>query len=170
MATLLLSITIHDAMPFLSLQRLVLSAALAAACSGAFAQYVWLDNKGMKQYSDVPPPAEVPASRILKTPGSRTAPAADIPPPVEPSLAEREAEFRKRRAQASDGEREAEDKRKRQVDIARVCEQARAYGRALESGQRIGRVDPSGERQYLDDSQKAKEAAEVQRVLATCLQ
>ena len=36
------------------------------------AQYVWLNDKGVKQYSDMPPPAAVPNQRILKSPGPAT--------------------------------------------------------------------------------------------------
>jgi hypothetical protein len=172
MVKLLLPITFPDAMPSLSLQRLFLSAILAAACSGALAQYSWLDSRGVKQYSDMPPPSDVPASRILKAPGGRSAQAAGAAdsPAAAPSLAEREADFRKRRAQAQESEREAEERRRRYAEFARNCEQARNYARALDSGQRIGRLDAGGERQYLDDGQKAREVADVQRILAACRQ
>jgi hypothetical protein len=35
----------------------------------AVAQYVWLDASGRKVYSDQPPPANIPAKRVLKDPG-----------------------------------------------------------------------------------------------------
>ena len=51
------------------LVRLAACALLAALAAPALAQYVWLDEKGVKQYSDMPPPASVPTNRILKQPG-----------------------------------------------------------------------------------------------------
>jgi Domain of unknown function (DUF4124) len=38
-------------------------------CASALAQYVWLDASGRKVFSDQPPPASVPAKRVLKDPG-----------------------------------------------------------------------------------------------------
>jgi len=42
---------------------------LHLAIGSASAQFVWLDAKGTKQYSDQPPPSSVPKSRIMKEPG-----------------------------------------------------------------------------------------------------
>ena len=60
---------------------LCLLAALAAAPQ-ARAQYVWIDDKGLKQLSDRPPPPNVPAKRILKAPPSarQTRPPIARPP------------------------------------------------------------------------------------------
>src|SRR5437763_5056820 len=90
---------------------LMLLAQLAPQC--AHAQYSWLDANGTRVFSDRPPPPGIPPSRILKaprrpdaapvdavtgvTPSTAPAPAptpADKPKP--PTLAEREAEYRKR--------------------------------------------------------------------------
>ncbi|BBB67028.1 hypothetical protein UNDYM_2775 [Undibacterium sp. YM2] len=51
-----------------------------AFCAVAHAQYVWIDDKGNKQFSDLPPPKSVPKDKILKAPGgakAAQAPAAD---------------------------------------------------------------------------------------------
>jgi hypothetical protein len=75
-------------------------------CAGlAQAQYVWIAPNGTRQYSDQPPPPDTPASKILKSPGRAavqidTAPAAQATaePAAKkaPTLAEREADYRKR--------------------------------------------------------------------------
>lgn len=53
--------------------RRCLGAALFVAAGAialpAQAQYVWLDARGVRQFSDRPPPPSVPDSRILKGPG-----------------------------------------------------------------------------------------------------
>lgn len=51
-------------------------------CASALAQYVWLDASGRKVFSDQPPPANIPAKRVLQQPGkpsmaSTTSPSAN---------------------------------------------------------------------------------------------
>jgi hypothetical protein len=153
--------------------------------SVAHAQYVWLDEKGTKQYSDMPPPASIPLKRILKEPGSpsrtlsaapaepdakETPPAAadkekDAPPMT---IAEKNADFQKRRAEQAEKEKKAAAEAQMAADKAKNCEQARAYQRALQSGERLARTDKSGERYFLSDEQRAKEAQEAKRVVDAC--
>jgi hypothetical protein len=147
--------------------RFVACAILTICCSGAIAQHVWLDDKGVKQYSDMPPPPGTPASRILQNPGPRTAaPAADQPPA--PSVAERNAAFEKRRIEQADQEAKASEQARVAADKARNCEQARSYERTLTSGQRISKLDRNGERAFLSDQERAQEMATAQRALAQC--
>jgi hypothetical protein len=172
MATLLPSITISTAMRLPSLRRPLLCAFFACACSAAFAQYAWIDANGVKQYSDMPPPAGVPASRILKMPGAATPPAETAPPaasaPATPSLSEREADYEKRRAAALEKQQAAERQAKIDENRKTVCEAARSQKRALDSGERLWRIDASGERHYLDDAERAGQARDVQRILDGC--
>ncbi|HEU4775758.1 MAG TPA: DUF4124 domain-containing protein, partial [Telluria sp.] len=49
--------------------RLALAAALLAVSAQALAQYLWIDEKGIKQLSDRPPPPNIPEKNILKAPG-----------------------------------------------------------------------------------------------------
>ena len=149
------------------LLRFVACAVLAAGCSSALAQHVWLNDKGVKQYSDMPPPPGTPASRVLQSPGPRAAaPAAQQP--AEPSVAERNAAFEKRRIEQAERESKASEQTQLAADNARNCEQARNYERTLASGQRISKLDRNGERAFLSDQEKAQEIAAAQRVLARC--
>jgi len=147
----------------------------------AAAQYVWVDEKGTKQFSDMPPPASVPASRILKQPGAsvqqeqqqkeqqdRAEQQASTPANAEPSLAEKNAEFRKRRQEQADKEKKAAEEATRMAENARNCDRAREYQRTLDSGQRIVRTDSNGERSFLSDEQRAQESAATRRALAGC--
>ena len=153
------------------LMRFVACAMLAAGCSGALAQHVWLDNKGVKQYSDMPPPPGTPASRILQSPGPRAA-AVEVAPatdkPAAPSVAERNAAFEKRRIEQAESEAKSDEQARVAADNARNCEQARSYQRTLASGQRIAKLDKNGERAFLSDMERAQEMATAQRVLAQC--
>lgn len=147
-------------------------AAVLLAPAAALAQYVWLDEKGVKQYSDMPPPPSVPAARILKHPAPRSAanaPAslndAALPPK---SLAEQNAEFKKRRAEQAEKEKKAEDDARLAAEKSKHCERTRSYLRALESGERIAQTDNSGERSFLSDEQRARELREARQAAQDC--
>jgi hypothetical protein len=147
-----------------------LACMLAFAALPALAQHVWLDEEGVKQYSDQPPPAGTPASRILQTPGSRPAASATAPAPAPsgPTLAQRNADFEKRRTERAEREQKENEQAAMEKEKKSNCEQARAYGRALANGGRIARTDANGERGYLTDAQRAEETARVQRTLEQC--
>lgn len=157
----------------LHFRHLVAVVALAAlgATGTASAQYVWVDEKGTKQYSDMPPPASVPTSRILKRPGGAPSPqpeAASPPAKTELSVAEKEADFRKRRSEQAEKEKKAAEQAKYEADKAKHCERAREYNRVLESGERVARTDKSGERAFLTDEQRAQELRDTRRTLEEC--
>lgn len=148
---------------------------LATMCmtSAASAQYVWIDEKGTKQYSDIPPPPSVPQSRILKHGGRVLAPPAEATPPGAPTqaaltTAEKDAEFRKRRAEQVEKEKKAAEQAKLAADKAKNCERAREYSKALESGERMARTDKNGERSFLTDEQRTQELRDTRRVLDDC--
>ncbi|HEU4850995.1 MAG TPA: DUF4124 domain-containing protein, partial [Telluria sp.] len=66
--------------------KTILGAALLLATASAAAQYVWVDAKGARTYSDRPPPPEVPANKILKAPrGMQQIMAAATPPAAAPA-------------------------------------------------------------------------------------
>jgi hypothetical protein len=155
---------------------------LCLLANGALAQYVWLDEKGVKQFSDMPPPAGVPANRSLKQPGGATvkagptasdeAPDASAKPAAAPkappTAAEQNAEFRKRRAEQAEKDKKAADLAKQDAAKAVNCERTRAYQRNLESGERISHTDANGERVYMSDEQRERELHEASRMLADC--
>jgi hypothetical protein len=88
----------------------------------------------------------------------------------QPTMAEREADFRKRRAEQAEAQdkqqKEAAEKAQRQ----RACQDARNYLTGLESGARIARTDPkTGERAFLEDAARAREIVTAkQSVQANC--
>lgn len=163
-------------------RRLLLGGALLAAAALAQAQFAWIDDKGLRQYSDRPPPPSVPLARILKGPGlaaqkaaataeaaSATASAATAPAAkAEPTTAQRNADFRKRQADAATEEQKAADASKRQGDIDKHCKELRQSKQVLESGRRIGITDKAGEPGYMADAERAAQLQKVQRALADC--
>lgn len=166
--------------------RLLTATALAAFASLAHAQYMWIDEKGVKQLSDRGPPSSIPQKNILKAPyGMPTAamlpqekPAAAATATAAPSsnelaskpttLADRNADFRKRAKEKEEREQKdaAEESAKR--GKAEDCERARTYKRSLDSGVRVGTTDQSGERGYMSDEQRAAESKKADKALASC--
>lgn len=152
------------------------------AAGAASAQFVWLDEKGVKQYSDMPPPASVPKSRILKglSKEARAASPADAPasdkektPAVDAdkqpmTTAEKNVEFQKRRTDQAEKEKKAAEQEKLAADKARSCERAREYQRTLESGVRITRSDKDGERTFVSDEERARELRDTRTLLQEC--
>lgn len=167
----------------MSITRLACSILLTTIfCASAQAQYVWLDEKGNKQYSDMPPPNSVPKSKILKAPGGvakpATAAAEDKPassasestPKLEKPVttASKNEDFNKRKAEQAEKDKKAEEEKTAAADKAKNCDRARGYQQTLNSGVRISRTDKNGEKSYLTDAQREQEAADVKKALAGC--
>lgn len=153
--------------------------------SSVYAQYIWLDEKGTRHYSDTPPPVTVPLKNILKQQGSnmRPLPEASAEPAkdgarpvsaekekdaVPKTTAEKNAEFQKRRAEQAETDRKAAEEAKIAAHKEKQCELARDYQRALQSAVPLARTDKNGERYFLSEEQRAKEAQEAKRVLDAC--
>jgi hypothetical protein len=167
-------------------QTVILAILALSVPIAAIAQYVWLDENGSKHYSDIPPPASIPNNRILKAPG--TSSAMQTTPPDAPAsvqtddqasaakaavktpktIAEKNADFLKRKAEQTEKEKKAADEAKRLADKAKYCERAREYQRALDSGQRIAQTNKNGERVIMGDEQRAQELRETKQNLAEC--
>ncbi len=163
---------------------LVLVLLALGAPQAALAQYIWIDDKGIKQLSDRPPPPSVPAKRILKAPGkspfnpNATAPdneaaaapaqSADGGAKAPATLAERNDAFNQRRADRAAAERKAAEDAQQKADIAANCEAARQNQRALDQGMRMANIDKNGERGIMTDQERAELAKKNQKVLADC--
>lgn len=149
----------------------LLLAALVVAAP-AHAQYSWIDDHGTRVFSDRPPPAGTPTSRILKAPRGAATAEPDVPAepakPTSPTLADRDADFRKRAAERDTEARKATEDAQRKADNAAQCAAARRSEAALTSGVRITDVDDKGERVYVTDEEKARRLEQVRRVLAGC--
>ncbi|MFC5475240.1 DUF4124 domain-containing protein [Paraherbaspirillum soli] len=155
---------------------------LLSLATSALAQYVWLDEKGVKQFSDMPPPSSVPNKRILKMPGNAMPPQSAAPadadanadgdkkPEVKapPTIAEQNAAFQKRKADQAEKDKKAAEEAKRASDKATNCAHARENQRTLNSGTRIAQTDANGQRSFMNDNQRAQQAAENQRTLNEC--
>ncbi|MBB3122214.1 DUF4124 domain-containing protein [Pseudoduganella violacea] len=164
-----------------------LLAALLCWPALAQAQWVWLNERGVKQLSDQPPPPAVPNSRILKAPRGQmpepltaapaadeaptaegeAAPAPDNKPRAKPTLAERNADYNKRRTEAAAAEQKTREETERQTDNAKNCDSIRANQRVLESGERAANYDKNGGRSFISDEQRAQQIKRNQQMLAS---
>jgi hypothetical protein len=166
---------------------------LFGATSIASAQWAWRDENGRTVYSDQPPPVTVRASDVLRqpesapvtpssdftgaqaqpsgnavSPTSATAPKAAAPePPRQPTMAERELEFRKRMKERTDSEKKLADAQAEATRKAEDCERAQGYLKSIESGVRLVHTDPDGTRALLDEQQREAEAQRTRDLIAS---
>jgi hypothetical protein len=153
---------------------LVLTLSLPAA-----AQWKWKDSRGQTQYSDLPPPQGTPEQNILARPSASQRGAIASPPAssasaaaagasglLSPKVVDPELEARRKKA-------ELELLAKSKADDANVasakmdnCSRAKGALRSLDSGQRLTRTNDKGEREFLDDTQRAEEAKRMRSVMA----
>lgn len=174
-----------------ALLALAVVAALAATTT-VHAQWKWRDRTGIVQYSDKPPPSDIPAKDVLErppatpssvaarapapaaaapaqdaasaagTPAPTPAAAASAPATVDPQLAAR----RKQAEEEAAAKRRADDE-KLAAQRADNCQRARAQLRALDDGMRLVRTNAKGEREVMDDKGRAEETARARSVIAT---
>ncbi len=166
-------------------RRLIVSAMLGLFASLAQAQYMWIDEKGLKQLSDRPPPPSTPAKNILKQPHGAPAPVQIAPADsaagpaasaasaaasasAPPTLAERNADFRKRAEEKAEKDQKAAEEARQKAARKENCVAARQYKAQLDSGQRIGVMSPNGEQGFMGDAERAQRSAQAARVLNDC--
>ena len=96
------------------------------------------------------------------TGASASAPAA--PAGAQKSLAEREAEFKKRQTEQREDAQKAQKVAAEEAQKKQACEGARNYLKMLESGERLRMRDPkTGEVGYMDDAGRAAEEARARK-------
>jgi hypothetical protein len=151
--------------------RIAMILLLSALAAGAQAQWVWRDAAGQIHASDLPPPRGTPDKNIVQRPAAQARVAT--PPPAAASAAASatgvDAALEARRKKAADdqlAQRKLQDEKNAAVR-AENCQRARDQMRGLESGQRMQRTLPNGEREILDDAQRAAESQRVRSVIAS---
>lgn len=160
------------------LLRIVAAGALLAFTTLAQAQYIWINEKGVKEYSDRSPPPSIPLKNILKAPGGQPT-AADAPPAAPPAaapaaakpapaLADRNADYNKRLKDQAEQAKKAGEEAAQKAEKAENCSRTLAAKRSIDSGQRISTVDKNGERRFIDDTERAREGARADKILAGC--
>jgi hypothetical protein len=146
------------------LKALVFFTSLAFAGAAA-AQYKWTDPNGRTQYGDTPPPgANVSAVRRATPPSSQPEAKTADDKKAPATMAEKDAEFRKRR-QDAEKEREKQAQARQEAEDKREnCARARENVRTLEGG-RVARMDANGERHFLTEAQIAHETPKARQAV-----
>jgi hypothetical protein len=142
---------------------------LLLACGSAQAQlYHYKDASGRTVYSDTPPPPETPAGNILKTPKvEQAAPAApsdgkDGKATAPKSTAEREADYKKRMAEADKKGKEDSQKSAQEERRKAQCAGLQTNLAAMQSGQRLRKFDANGNPYFVEDAERAADIAKAQ--------
>lgn len=148
--------------------KTAITLALMLAVGPAYAQMLKCVGKdGKIEYADQCPNG----TKELQT-GIKSAPSAPAPgaAPQQKSIAEREADFRKRQSEGAEAQAKLQKETAEKAQRERACEDARNYLTGLESGARIARTDPkTGERVFLEDAARAQELATAREsVKANC--
>lgn len=145
----------------------------------AVAEWQWIDTDGKKVFSDRSPPPGTPDKNIVKRPGAAATvvapPSASSAAPTPavaaaqteaPKVSGRDAQLEEKKKQASDdaAAKKKADEEKIAKTKAENCESARRYLTTLDSGMRIASVNAKGEREMLDDSQRAEAKKRTQGV------
>jgi hypothetical protein len=174
---------------------LVLCASLVAlsASSVAFAQWGWTDKSGSRIFSDQGPTSDVPDKNIFKRPGGNraqakateaaqvtaaaaeagaSAPAGTASAPKvaasAPKLSGKDAELEKAKkaTEATEAAKKKVEADKLASDKAANCERAKKAKASYDSGVRISSTNAKGEREYLNDTDRAAETKRIEGIIA----
>jgi Domain of unknown function (DUF4124) len=161
------------ARPFAALLALLAASLLALP---AEAQWKWKDKGGHVQYSDLPPPNGTPEQDILTRPSARrpvqtTAAPASAASVVAAASAARSAdpelEAKRKQAEAEAAAKTKADQERVAAAKAENCGRAKQQLATLESGIRLVQANAkTGEREFLDDKQKADRMKTTKDVIA----
>jgi Domain of unknown function (DUF4124) len=163
------------ARPFAALLALLAASLLALP---AEAQWKWKDKNGHIQYSDLPPPNGTPEQDVLMKPSARRspAPAAATSAPAAvvaaagsaPRSADPELEAKRKKAEDEAAAKNKVEQEKLAKARAENCARAKQQLATLESGIRLVQANAkTGEREFLDDKQRADQAKTTKDVIAT---
>ncbi len=165
------------------LTLLALTLTLAAGLGHAQAIWKWKDKDGRIQISDRAPPNDVPARDILSQPPGASSKAGSATPaaagdvgkpaaaPAAPAASGVDSALEKKRKQdaadkaSQQAAAQAADKARVAATKAENCSRARGHMAALESGQRMSRMNANGEREFLDDAARAAESARTRQLM-----
>ena len=136
---------------------------LASTAAGQILECV--DAKGRKEFAQTCPPGTVKETK-LKGGVPTSSPGSGASAPAAKTLAERDADFRKRNLERQESETKAAKDQADSKDAQRNCDDARSQLKALQEGHRIARTDPkTGELTFLEDAKRPAEIATAQKAV-----
>ncbi|MCB1886817.1 MAG: DUF4124 domain-containing protein [Rhodocyclaceae bacterium] len=148
--------------PLTCLPRATLAVCLLIAAGLAGAQvHMWKDAEGRTHYSDIPPP-DIDARKL----DIKVAPPQGNASSGGRSVSEMNESFEQRRSEREDAEAKAADEAAQKAKLERQCLDAGRRLEALNSGQRVARLNDAGEREFLTDDQRKEEADHLKALMA----
>jgi hypothetical protein len=154
----------------------------------AEAQWKWRDKSGQTQYSDLPPPPTVPEQDILSKPNgargrmsaaqaavaaqaalaaSGAASATASASAVVSKTVDSELEAKRAKAEADQAAKVKAEEAKVAAARSENCLRAKAQMRTFESGVRMTHTNEKGEREFLDDRQRAEETRRTRDIIVS---
>ena len=132
---------------------------LLALSSLCFAEiHRWVDAEGKVHYSDQPPIAKPKEEKTIKTPR----PGASSQPGSK-SLEEQDLEFRQRHAKAEEEQKKQEQEAAQEKERKENCQRAKDQLKNLQTGGRTMKLNPNGERVYLNEEEVKEEIIKTQK-------
>ncbi len=141
--------------------------------TAVLAQYQWIDRDGRRVFSDTPPPADLPQKNLLSQPRAPQAAAQRKVPeaaasaasaPVAAAQADAKPD-RHKPTQVSDASKTKAQQAAADATRADNCRRALGAKAALDSGQRLARINERGEREFIDDTERAAEQRRLQEII-----
>lgn len=154
------------------------AATSVAAINTVYAEtYQWKDSSGQTVISDTPPPSNAKNRRAIdarqpsvvsEKPTEKAAEEAKSPEGPK-TTAEKDLEFRKRQQEKKEKADKLAKEQATETEQKDNCERAKRNLTALEKNQPMVTVDDSGQRKFMDTSQREQELERARRVIAeTC--
>ena len=119
------------------------------------------------QAANVPAASAGPAAAAAPAAAPAAAQAADKPKGP-PTLAEREADFRKRQKDNQEAELKAKEQARIQAANTEHCAEVRKAKQMYDSGIRVAEVGPDGQKRYLTNAERAQRSARAGAMAAEC--
>jgi hypothetical protein len=141
---------------------IALSVMMIAAVPASAQMLKCVGKDGKVEYA-----TQCPSGTTEQQTGIRNTPGKITSPPQK-SMAEREADYKKRQAESTDDRKKGEQKSAETAAQKEACDNARANLAGLQGGQRVVRIDPkTGERIFVQDEQRPAEIARAQKAIDT---
>jgi hypothetical protein len=148
------------------MRKILLFLAFSVATGAAQAQIKCWNQDGKRVCGDAPPPGAKVTTMRGAASGADPAPAPATKDAKKGPLtpAEQEQEYRRKQAESQKAAEKQAAEGKNAESKRYNCAQAREATTQYESGQRIMRIRPDGERYFLDDAQIAQELAKSRQL------
>ena len=165
-------------LPVFSWRGLLLAVVTTLVCTGATAQWQWVDGSGRKVFSDTPPPPGIPDKDILKRAGAaaaatvRTTPNALPAPPTPVAIATPQISGKDEQLEAKKKQAEALEQAQKKAEADKVakarqenCERAKRSKTTFESGVRMATTNAKGDREIMDDAARGAEVKRINEII-----